>query len=992
TGGGLYIATNACGKNGATIIFDNNKIYENSASDGGGVYTCSPIKIVSGYINYNSVSGNGGAIYTKKTSLYIAGNQKTYLNYNESGKYGGAVFVSDGSEMIMNNASSYVSYNKTTGTSNSGGAGIAISSQRSDVAGMLKLYTGSISGNISSLNGGGILNNGDTVIYGGDISLNIAGNTENGNGGGICNYAEGTLNFNYKDGYKTLIYKNYVINENGTTQRLGGGICNHASTSIINFNSKEVYIYHNGYGTANKGFGIHNVGIVNVKAGIKVGFSSFESIYSYTEDDDYSGAICNIGTVNVINTLGTQSWDKAESECMALISNDGYALYNTGSFYINKNATTAILSVKSSQIIRNLGNIRVLDSINGYDSIVCSGGSEYGIVNADKSTLWWGGIINGNIVVTENGVKNNDNVSDCNIANGIYNYSNSLMDNDSTVCISGGDIYNCGNGIFNNIADGVVVMNSGNISYCEVHGVNNRLGKFYFNGGSISHNNSSVQGAGIYNGVYNSQELSEDSFVSIRGGKISYNTTSDSGGALSVKPGSTVEMTDGIISNNTSVQGNGGGIIIDKNGRFTLSGGSIEGNISVNGYGNGIYNGGIFNIYGKAQVGDGTKESNNVYLKNGCPIHIISDMNLTKDDGYIAILVPQQFYNGNIVVSADFEGSNGETELYYEGTAEDERKENNVIKKFLLAESDKFILRPTLYVNDYKDKYIIISEKYTIEYDSNMEDDSNIRNMPSSENKFWEENIYFSNQIPEHSNYTFNDDVSWNTQNDGAGVIYPPGSVNIINSDLHIYAIWGSLANNQLSIEAVDRFYIVNQNITINKTEVLKKVKVLASMPEDNYKLGIIGISKVNGDAENFLYNEIENLQFLKEEYYGEYISLSEPTTYQVTLYAVSQSGIFDMATMKIYVLDAAHNTPKIRFIRKDYLWTLTDNSKWKIKRELSDEITTSFDKDSNESIATWELSSNDIKSIKEYVAENNYNISEQINQDFLEKYNYLRK
>ena len=79
-------------------------------------------------------------------------------------------------------------------------------------------------------------------------------------------------------------------------------------------------------------------------------------------------------------------------------------------------------------------------------------------------------------------------------------------------------------------------------------------------------------------------------------------------------------------------------------------------------------------------------------------------------------------------------------------------KEKKVQKKYsCVGISSQQLLRTGENVSGIGKNWIIISEKYLIKYDSNTTDE--VKNMPSDQVKFWNENIKLSSEGPEREKY-----------------------------------------------------------------------------------------------------------------------------------------------------------------------------------------------------------------------------------------------
>lgn len=144
-------------------------------------------------------------------------------------------------------------------------------------------------------------------------------------------------------------------------------------------------------------------------------------------------------------------------------------------------------------------------------------------------------------------------------------------------------------------------------------------------------------------GVY----IASDCTFTMKGGSIDGNTVKNSatshGGGVFVY--GTFTMENGIITNNSSEQGNGGGVNIGSNGAFTMSGGTISGNTATSN-GGGVYVGtGNFTLGSSSTesspvVSGNTKtdnSTNNVYLNDNTVLRIAGKLNKTEESGNIGI-------------------------------------------------------------------------------------------------------------------------------------------------------------------------------------------------------------------------------------------------------------------------------------------------------------------------------------------------------------------
>jgi uncharacterized repeat protein (TIGR02543 family) len=137
------------------------------------------------------------------------------------------------------------------------------------------------------------------------------------------------------------------------------------------------------------------------------------------------------------------------------------------------------------------------------------------------------------------------------------------------------------------------------------------------NGGTLTLNNGAVLKNNLGGGVFTNNGTFNMNGTAV----ISGNTSSDTGGGVSMQSSdSTFNMNGGEISGNTA--GDGGGGVYMTGGTFNMSGGSITGNFvtgtSANGAGVYVYSG-TFRVGGTAQIHGNKKPNssgsdNNVYL------------------------------------------------------------------------------------------------------------------------------------------------------------------------------------------------------------------------------------------------------------------------------------------------------------------------------------------------------------------------------------------
>lgn len=87
--------------------------------------------------------------------------------------------------------------------------------------------------------------------------------------------------------------------------------------------------------------------------------------------------------------------------------------------------------------------------------------------------------------------------------------------------------------------------------------------------------------------------------LEMKNGAVLRNNT---GGGVEVGYGARFEMTGGVISGNTAIEGEGGGVRLYDNAEFIMSGGTISGNAAISGGGVAITNHSTFNMSGNALI------------------------------------------------------------------------------------------------------------------------------------------------------------------------------------------------------------------------------------------------------------------------------------------------------------------------------------------------------------------------------------------------------
>lgn len=291
-----------------------------------------------------------------------------------------------------------------------------------------------------------------------------------------------------------------------------------------------------------------------------------------------------------------------------------------GGFTESVNGTTLTLNAGVQVTLRNL------KITGGYTSQQATGG---------------GGIYSNSNLVLDSGVLVTEN-STLSCGAGIYNSGKTLTIKDGVEIIGNHNnttVSNCGGGgIFN--YDGIVIMQGGKISgntSSNGGGIyNSDGGKIYIYGTAViggenegnsaeKKNTNYGQGGGIFNKEesyvylgYNTPDGGNTSTGTEWTGYISHNSAENGAGGIYVDTGSYLSMNAGEIFSNSSTT-SGGALTVK--GTFYMNGGSIHDNTKGDsGYGKNIYNNnGAFYISGNASIYNGeiTLKSNSYITVNG---------------------------------------------------------------------------------------------------------------------------------------------------------------------------------------------------------------------------------------------------------------------------------------------------------------------------------------------------------------------------------------
>ncbi len=318
------------------------------------------------------------------------------------------------------------------------------------------------------------------------------------------------------------------------------------------------------------------------------------------------------------------------------------------------------------------------------------------------------------------------------------------------------------------------------------------------------------------------------------------------------------------------------------------------------------------------------------------------------------------------MVKVSYSGGTAYRELYYSDEKKNERYQ-------CISMSKSSLLRPSENVNGYENIWIIISEKYKIQYNKNTNDF--VKNIPQEQEKYWNENIILSNNQIIREGYIIEKEKHWNTKNDGRGTVHFPGTVYKENGNAILYANWKKTEIKKIYINAVDRYYVINQEILLDSKELLKKVTTDDDRHTGKpYSLRVTKIECTN-HSNVVTGTNIATEKYMNTNVVNQYILTVETEDEKSKVKAISQ--------MSVYVLNKDLINGQVRFISFGYMHTLDRTSKW--SKGLKDKLVTSLKKNKN-SVYHINISSEDVKEIKNNIKKNNYKINKEMNKSVVRK------
>ncbi len=556
-GGGVYNAGANLIVRGGTRIEGNTATV--GAGSGGGVFNAGTLTVTDSFINNNLANRAGGGVET------VAGTVVTFTDVEINGNNAGVL--------------------PAVGAPGNGG-GLHVTGD-----GNVAIVRGTVSGNVSASEGGGLWNGAGTMtITGTTIQTNTAsGDAADNGGGGIFNES-GTLDID-----NATIEGNQADGGQGS----GGGLFSLAGTVTIDNTTVE-------NNSANRaGGGIE----------IVAGTMTLTSVDLLDNDVDGGGTTAttpspgNGGGLHVTGLAGvTFSGGLVQGN---VAREEGGGLWNSDAGTMIVNATTINANIARSA--NNAGNDQ--------------GGG--GLFNN-------GGVmtIENNVAITNNeAIDNNGNGGGVMTVGGTLVIDDTVIESNEAARAGGGVENNNGTATLTNVTVGGAAVLDGNIAGINGGGLHasGAGGVTTVNGGVIQNNVAAQEGGGLWLG---------DGSLTINNTLITENTANsgnnagnDQGGGGVFNIDGTLDINNAAITNNlaTANNGNGGGVMT-VGGTVTIDDSSIQGNRA------GRAGGGIENNNGNVTitnetVGGPAVASGNFAEVNGGGLHASGAASVTTVNG-----------------------------------------------------------------------------------------------------------------------------------------------------------------------------------------------------------------------------------------------------------------------------------------------------------------------------------------------------------------------
>ena len=514
---------------GASITNDKGRVF-NIAS--GGSLTLGENITLTGTVTNN----NGGAVYVNGGNFIMEGNSIiTGSSATGTTASGGAIYVASGTFTMSDTAT--IQDNRAT----THGGGVHIFS-----GGTFTMNGGTIGGTIGGTAANTAENGGGVFVSGGTFNMNdgtISGNTVTQSGGGVFVNAG---NFTMKGG---TIGGSEAGSANSA--QYGGGVHVFDGTFTVSGSSLTITgnTAHNVYLASGKTISIGADGLIGGTIGVTAGAITPGGVVQIT-DKDVTGAdgifTSDVDTYSIAEYNGAVYLSDAETVYVANSGTETFGAFTDAFTAVNGSGGTITLlkNIDSSNAVFGTGNTTPITFKGSSESISF-------ILDLNGKTIDRGlstPTTYGSVIKIEGGALTIKDSS-----------ATSPDGTDGTGTITGGNTSGSGGGI-----------------HITRYSIGDVPGSLILESGSISDNTADGSNGG---GVYIDQKCS----FTMKGGSIDGNTVKNSatshGGGVFV--GGIFTMENGIITNNSSEQGNGGGVNIGSNGTFTMSGGTISGNTAT---------------------------------------------------------------------------------------------------------------------------------------------------------------------------------------------------------------------------------------------------------------------------------------------------------------------------------------------------------------------------------------------------------------------------
>ena len=589
---------------GGTLTLNEGSILENNArtTTGGGVAlsgsgsavgTRATLNMNGGLIRNNAAT-NGGGVHLGTNSLVnmtsgsIEGNRSTSTG---SGAGGGGVMLSTASSTFNMTGGTIRSNRSMTGTrTNAGGGGIRVTNGTFTMSGEARIENNQSTGTAATSGGGGIHQSGGRVHVNGGT---ITGNHSENQGGGVYVAATTVGAFTMTGGNIT----------NNTARMYGGGIfstqANHSLT-VPTTAYRNLQIGGSATFTGNVSLRGASMPPNNRLAHIVATSSSIFDYVLNNHDINYTGRLGQTES-------GVTSWAALRAEIAAAPVNLPTRIQIAGNFSAPTGSVGNAIAIPANRniiLVSNENSRRTLTSITGQRHFTIASGATLTLEN--NITLRGNFNNSGGVQVNAGGtlVMNQGSIiedsSRTTVGGGVaLSGSGSAVGNRATLTMNGGLIRNNsatnGGGVHLG-TNSVVNMSSGSIENNRTHStasgaggggvmLNASTAVFNMTGGTIINNRSNTStrtnagggGVRVSNGTFNISGQARIENNQASSALAGMPLTSGGGGIY--QSGGRINMTGGAITGNTS-DSQGGGVMVATStvGAFTMTGGSITNN------------------------------------------------------------------------------------------------------------------------------------------------------------------------------------------------------------------------------------------------------------------------------------------------------------------------------------------------------------------------------------------------------------------------------